>query len=183
MRTLLRHTERFSRACVWICGILLIATAFMIAVEVLLRKVFSISMGGADEISSYVLAITCSWSFGYALFQKAHVRIDILYIKLPPKMQAILDSIALAMFLIYMSTFSFFAFQVLKRSVERGSTANTPLQTPLWIPQGIWFFGLVFFTLIILIILACSVILQIKGQTSSALSLASSATIETEKDL
>ena len=183
MPPLLKYTERFSRACVWICGILLFATAFMIAVEVVLRKVFSVSMGGADEISSYVLAITCSWSFGYALFQKAHVRIDIVYIKLPPKMKAFLDSIALVMFLIYMSTLSYFAFQVLKRSVERGSTANTPLQTPLWIPQGIWFFGLVSFTLVILAILAGTVIFQIKGQTSAALKLASSGTVEAEKDL
>lgn len=175
--------ERFSRVCVWVCGILLFVTAFMIAVEVLLRKIFSVSMGGADEISSYVLAVTCSWSFGYALFHKVHVRIDILYIKLPPKLKAMLDTLALLLFLLYMSTLSYFAFFVLKRSIDRGSTANTPLQTPLWIPQSIWFFGLVVFTLIILRVLSGSVYYQLKGRTAAALELASTSSAEAERDL
>lgn len=183
MNSLLKYMECCSRVSVWISGILLFATAFMIAVEVLLRKIFAVSMGGADEISSYVLAVTCSWSLGYALFQKAHVRIDLIYIRLSARVQALLDALALLMFLIYMSTLSYFAFFVLKRSIDRGSTANTPLQTPLWIPQGIWFLGLVFFTLIILGVLAGAVLYQVRGQTSSALSLASTSTAEAEKDL
>lgn len=175
--------ERFSRVCVWFCGVLLFLTAFLIAVEVFLRKIFSISMGGADEISSYVLAVTCSWSFGYALFHKVHVRIDILYIKLHPKVQAVLDGLAFFMFLVYMSTLSYFAFFVLKRSIIRGSTANTPLQTPLWIPQSIWFLGLIVFTLIILGILSGSVYHQLKGRTADALRLSSTSSAEIERDL
>lgn len=174
--------ERFSRVCVWICGVLLFLTAFMIAVEVFLRKVFAISMGGADEISSYVLAVICTWSFGFALLHKVHVRIDVLYNKLSPRIQAALDALALLLFLLYMSTLSYFAFFVLKRSIERGSTANTPLQTPMWIPQSLWFAGLIVFSLIILGLLAGSLYYQLKGRTAAALDLASTSNAQTDKD-
>jgi len=36
---------------------------------------------------------------------------------------------------------------VLEKTILRGSTANTPLETPLWIPQGIWFGGWLWFAL------------------------------------
>ena len=36
---------------------------------------------------------------------------------------------------------------VLQKTIERGSRANTPLETPLWIPQGIWFAGWAWFAL------------------------------------
>ncbi len=36
---------------------------------------------------------------------------------------------------------------MLQKTLERGSRANTPLETPLWIPQGIWFAGWAWFAL------------------------------------
>jgi TRAP-type mannitol/chloroaromatic compound transport system permease small subunit len=183
MTGFLRLMERFSRVCVWICGFLLIATSMLIALEVILRKFFAVSLGGADEISSYVLAILCSWSLGFALFHKGHVRIDILYIKLSPKAQALLDCLSLVMFLIYMSTLSYFASLVLMTSIDRGSTANTPLQTPMWIPQSLWLFGLLSFTVIILAILAGTVWYLLKGDLASARGLAGTSSLEAEKEL
>ena len=44
-----------------------------------------------------------------------------------------------------MAVVTFYAFQVLASSVSFGSRANTPLQTPLVIPEAIWFAGLAFF--------------------------------------
>ena len=183
MTNILRLMERFSRYCVWLCGFLLVATSVLIAVEVILRKFFAVSMGGADEISSYVLAILCTWSLGFALFHKAHVRIDILYIKLPPKARAFLDCLSLALFLVYMTILSYFGYLVLETSIIRDSTANTPLQTPMWIPQSLWLFGLVSFTLIIVAILAGTVYYLLKGDLATARKLGGSSSLEAEKDL
>jgi TRAP-type mannitol/chloroaromatic compound transport system permease small subunit len=120
---------------------------------------------------------------GFALFHKGHVRIDILYIKLSPKAQALLDCLSLVMFLIYMSTLSYFASLVLMTSIDRGSTANTPLQTPMWIPQSLWLFGLLSFTVIILAILAGTVWYLLKGDLASARGLAGTSSLEAEKEL
>ncbi len=78
MNRLVHLAGRVSTWAAWLSGGLLFLTAVLIAVEVVLRKVFALSLGGADEISNYVLAVTSSWTFGYALLRKAHIRIDAL---------------------------------------------------------------------------------------------------------
>lgn len=180
MNRLLSFTEGLNRLGVWIGGTLLFLTSFMIAVEVVLRKIFSISMGGADELSSYVLAISCSWAFGYALLRKAHIRIDVLHARMPLKARFACDFMSLLAFLIYLVPLVYFAFLVVKTSVVRSSTANTPLQTPLWIPQGLWFAGLVLFLLTVIVLFVVS-IMRIAGKDLSAAErLISPSTIEDE---
>lgn len=156
---------------------MLLAASVMIGVEVILRRFFAMSIGGADEISSYVLAIICSWSLGYALYHKSHIRIDVLYYYLPAVARTIMDTLSLTLFLIYMSAITYFAWDLLHISIIRKSTANTPLQTPMWIPQSIWFVGLAGFTLIIASMLIALIYYQLKGDLRSADRIAGSSTI------
>lgn len=177
MKWILKGIGLFSRFCAWTCGFLLIAATVMIAVEVILRKFFAMTIGGADEISSYVLAIICSWSLGYALYSKSHVRIDILYYRLSRWMRIMLDMFALMLFLIYMGTVTYFSYELLHTSIIRRSIANTPLQTPLWIPQSIWFAGIVGFTLIIAALLCALVYYVLKRDLDSAEGIAGTSAV------
>ncbi len=180
MNKLLKFTESLNRAGAWVGGALLFLTSIMIAIEVVLRKAFSISMGGADELSSYVLAISCSWAFGFALLRKAHIRIDILYARLPEKVRSSLDILALVTFLLYLVPLVYFASLVVRTSWVRESTANTPLQTPLWIPQGLWLAGLVVFLFTIIILLIGTVFHLVKKDPSRAQQLSGPNTLEEE---
>lgn len=182
MEKILEITERLCRISVWLCGFLLFGTVFLIGAEVILRKFFGITMGGADEISSYVLAMVCTWSLGFTLLQKGHVRIDILHDRLPPKLQVTLDLLALAAFLFYMLFVNYFAFIALKTSIIRNSVANTPLQTPLWIPQSLWFLGLVSFTLIIVLIISGTIYYVLRGDMNSARNLAGTSSAEVHNE-
>jgi TRAP-type C4-dicarboxylate transport system permease small subunit len=180
MNKVLAFTEFLNRAGVWVGGTLLFLTSFMIAVEVVLRKVFSISMGGADELSSYVLAISCSWAFGFALLRKAHIRIDIFYTRLPEKIRSLLDILSLVTFLVYLSPLVYFAFWVVRTSVVRQSAANTPLQTPLWIPQGLWLAGLAVFLFTTLVLLIGTIIRLANKDVQGAQQLSGPCTLEEE---
>lgn len=153
LKTCIEKGEIVTTAASWVSGALLFATALMIAVEVVLRKAFTISMGGADELSGYAMAISCSWSFAFALYRKAHLRIDVIYMRLSSGLQLFLDILSLALFGIFMTVLSYFASMVLITSIVKHSTANTSLQTPMWIPQSLWLFGLLLFTLTIYVIL------------------------------
>jgi len=172
--------DKLSTWAAWIGGGMLFATAILIAVEVTLRKVFSISMGGADELSSYALAVSCSWTFGYALFRKAHIRVDVLYIRLPKTFRYALDILSLGLFALYMLMLSYFAFWVLHTSIVRSSVANTPLATPLWIPQGLWFAGIVGFTLTTLMILTGTLYHLMTGDHRKAEKLSGASTLKEE---
>ena len=138
MNKLLHIAERISQYAAWASGTVLLLTCFMIAIEVTLRKGFSISMGGADEISNYALAMSCSWAFAFTLFRKAHIRIDVLYTRMGIAVRFALDIISLVLFALFMTIVSYYAGIVLYTSIARQSVANTPLATPLWIPQGLW---------------------------------------------
>ena len=81
----LRLIDRIARASAWVGGIALMGSALMISIDLLLRRLFGFSMGGADEIAGYVLAVVSAWAFPIALLKRSHLRVDILYSRLPLK--------------------------------------------------------------------------------------------------
>jgi len=166
--------------CVIVSGFILLFAVGLIGVEVVLRKAFSISIGGADELSSYALAICISWSLGYALIHKGHIRIDLLYSKLSDKLKSALDVLSLLSMLAFVAPLTYFAYEVFHVSFLRNSTANTPLQTPMWIPQGIWFSGFLAFLVTILIVLVSSLILIFKKDYQGARNIAGASSVEEE---
>ena len=180
MNRLLHIAERISQYAAWVSGTVLLLTCFMIAIEVMLRKGFSISMGGADEISNYALAMSCSWAFAFTLFRKAHIRIDVLYTRMGIAMRFALDIISLVLFALFMTIVSYYAGLVLHTSIARQSVANTPLATPLWIPQSLWLIGLIGFSVSIYLILAGVIFNLIKGHAEKAQQLAGASTLEEE---
>lgn len=124
------------------------ALAIFVTMEVISRKFFSFSFQSADELGGYVLAIGSVAGFSAALVSRSHTRVDLIYPFIPPVARAWLNAVAyvaLAGFAIFMAKH---AGSALAQSYDLGSRSFTPLRTPLWIPQLIWFVGLVFFALI-----------------------------------
>lgn len=180
MAGLIEKTEKISQLAAWCSGILLFLASIMIAVEVVLRKVFAYSIGGADELSSYALAISCTWGFSFALFKKSHIRIDVLYSRLGNRGRIFLDICAHALLAVYIFTLSYFAFFVVKTSVVKHSAANTPLATPLWIPQSLWFIGLLWFGFTLFIVLAGTLYHCFQGNQQLASRLSGISTLDEE---
>ncbi|NNK57491.1 MAG: TRAP transporter small permease [Desulfofustis sp.] len=180
MIRLLDKSEKLSQVAAWCSGLLLFLASVMIAIEVVLRKAFAFSIGGADELSSYALAISCTWGFSYALFRKSHIRIDVLYSKMPGTGRAILDLLAYGLLAVYIVTLSYFGFLVLKTSVIKHSVANTPLATPMWIPQMLWLLGLFWFGLMIFVILGTTCYCRFRGNRELAEKVAGISTLDEE---
>lgn len=138
---------RANRAVALILGITLLLTVAFILTDVLMRRFGLGSLGGSDEISGYVMAAVASWGLGCALIQRAHVRIDVLRQQLGQPGRAVMDLFAMIVTNATVLLIAYHCWPVLQKSLERGSRANTPLETPLWIPQGIWFAGWIWFAL------------------------------------
>jgi TRAP-type mannitol/chloroaromatic compound transport system permease small subunit len=75
--------QRLARAGALGGGLLILAAALLVSVDVILRKLANTTLGGADELSGYALAIGSTWSFAFVLLARGHVRIDALYQHLP----------------------------------------------------------------------------------------------------
>jgi TRAP-type C4-dicarboxylate transport system permease small subunit len=68
-----------ARVSGWICGLLLTVSAFVIGLDIALRQIFVLTIGGANELAGYALAVSSSWGCTVALVHRIHVRIDSVY--------------------------------------------------------------------------------------------------------
>ena len=139
--------RRVNRLIAMILGVMLLLTVAFILIDVVLRKFRLGSLGGSDEISGYVMAAVASWGLACGLIERAHVRIDLVRQKLAAPRRAVMDIFAMIVTNGVILLIAWQCWPVLQKTLERGSRANTPLETPLWIPQGIWFTGWLWFAL------------------------------------
>ncbi|MCY4153614.1 MAG: TRAP transporter small permease [Aestuariivita sp.] len=173
-------SEAVSRLAVWVGGISILAVTFLISAEVLLRKFFNISTGGADELSGYALAICFSWALSFTVLRRAHVRIDALYMRLPALTRPYVDCISIFSLTIFAIVLTYFCVQIVLDTIELGARSNTTLGTPLWIPQVLWLVGLLLFSCTCTLLSLLSISALIKGDKLRVHSLIGSRTTDEE---
>ncbi len=154
------------------CGIVLIATVVFVLVEITLRALGLPNLGGADEYAGYVMAGVTAWGLAFALTERAHIRIDMLVSGFRPLMRDIVDVMALVSIAVVAVTVALYGWSVLETSLASGSRANTPLETPLWVPQIIWLAGWGWFAITSCIIAAIGVGLAMSRQSGALRTLA-----------
>jgi TRAP-type C4-dicarboxylate transport system permease small subunit len=159
-----RFLEASTSVLVIICGWWLVAFSLASCFEMVARKLFQFSLQGIDEIGGYTLAVTSAVGFSYTLITRGHTRIDFLVSRFPVKMRALLNCIAMVTLAAMVLFAAFRGWNVLSETIEFQSTATTPLQTPMWIPQSMWYVGIVLFAAITLYLAANSVWLLVRGQ-------------------
>lgn len=147
-------------------GVMLVLLAILVTLDTLLRKFAGISLQGTDELGGYVLAVTSCLAFTIALIDRAHIRIDFLHGRFPPKVQAALNLASALLFAGLAIILVRFAWDVVDDTITYGSTAPTPWATPLIYPQSLWFAGLVLFALSALWMVIRGLILASAGDVS-----------------
>lgn len=177
-----RLLQRIATWAVWVAGMALLLCAIMVTVDVIMRKLFSMTMSGSDEVSGYVFAAGTTWAYSYCLLNRSNVRIDVLYNFLPIKIRAILDIVGVALLLFYMGFLTRKAFDVFWTSWTGNSISNTTLLTPLWIPQLAWFLGLALFVITLSFVLMYALISMIRGEPERVQRVAGAMSAEEEID-
>lgn len=154
--------RRINRMIAMAAGVALMGCVLLILVAVLLRK-FGVAFGGSSEISGYVMAGVASWGMSFTLTELAHVRIDLIRLRLRPVGRAVLDLLAILAVAATAVTIAFQCWPVLRTTLVNHSHANTSMGTPLWIPQSIWFAGWIWFALSASLLVLLTVLLLARG--------------------
>ena len=158
----------------------LIILSVLTCIEMVTRKLFSFSLQGIDEVGGYTLAIASAVGFSYTLITRGHTRIDFLVSKLPVPARAALNFVAM-LTLSMLAVFALYrGWNVLSESIEFQSTATTPLQTPMWLPQSMWFVGYALFATISVYLAAHCAWLLLKGRNAELNKLYGPQTLEEE---
>jgi TRAP-type C4-dicarboxylate transport system permease small subunit len=172
--------RRFARWGLWFGGALILLAAVLIGIDVLMRKFLDRSIGGADELAGYALAIGTAWGLGAALLDRAHIRIDSLYVLFPQKIRLALDIVALVLFVGFFALMAWHGLSVVSQSWTSGSRSQSALETPTVIPQALWIAGLFAFVAIGVLLLAHALRLAAAGDLRSMAASISTRSAEEE---
>lgn len=164
-QSLVRASQTLAKWSVRGGGALMFLGAMTVALDVVLRKLFSVTFGGADELAGYAMAIATTWSFSYVLLTRGNVRVDALYIHLPSKLGIALDLIAVIGLGCFAVLLARYGYEVFATSWQLGSRSNSELKVPLWIPQGLWLLGLGQLVLTAAILFARATTLLLQGNS------------------
>lgn len=115
-----------------VVGASVIVVSAMVIYEVGLRLLFGRSTTWSNEAMIYLSAMTYLLAGGYALMHHAHVRIDIIYATLSPRVQVWLDVITFVFFLIYTGTLIYIGGLMAWDSLLQHETTGSPWDPPIW---------------------------------------------------
>lgn len=140
--------ERIENLLAILFGAIFLLLSAVVTVETVSRKVFNISLQGADELGGYALAVGSTIAFSLALMGRNHIRVDVFHEKFPRALQAALNWLSIVSLALFGAFIAWMAFNVIEDTRLYGSTAQTPWATPLIWPQSVWFAGLLVFALV-----------------------------------
>jgi TRAP-type C4-dicarboxylate transport system permease small subunit len=140
--------DRIETLLATLFGGIFLALSVVVAVETVSRKLFNVSLQGADELGGYALAVGSTIAFSLALMGRNHIRVDVFHDKFPRGLQAALNWLSIVALAAFGAFIAWIAFKVIGDTLQYQSTAQTPWATPLIWPQGVWYAGLVVFALV-----------------------------------
>jgi len=157
-----------------------ILCAVFITFDVLARRFAGFSSQATTELTGYALAFGISWALAHALTMRAHIRIDVLVNYLPDRLRYVMHLLSLIALAVFMGFIAKGAYDLVDESILFRATDISVLQTPLWIPQGLWAFGIVVFLVLILLVILENFLLVLSGRGREAEALVHMRTYQEE---
>lgn len=158
-----RFLEALSGRAMTVAGWCYLAITALITFDIVARRLLGFSTEATTEVTGYLMAIGMSWALAGTLFERGHVRIDVLVQKLPLKARVWLHLASLLALLVASAFFVYGAYTLARYSLELGATDLSTLRMPMVIPQGLWAAGLALLGLTAVAMLARSLKLLAGG--------------------
>jgi TRAP-type C4-dicarboxylate transport system permease small subunit len=177
-----RMVARLGTLMGYVAGWGFILCSVFITFDVLARRFAGFSSQATTELTGYTLAFGISWGLAHALTMRAHIRIDVLINYLPDRLRYLMHLLSLVALAAFMGFIAKGAWDLVDESILFGATDISVLQTPLWIPQGLWALGIVVFLALILLIILENVLLVLSGRGREAEALVHMRTYQEEVD-
>lgn len=135
-----------------------VACAVFITADVLGRGLLGVSSAATIEITGYMLATGIAWGLAHALARRAHIRVDALVNRMPPRPRAVMHLLALALLGAFAGFCTWAAWTLVDESLMFDAHDNSALRVPLAVPQGVWCVGLLAFCAMIAVLLTEAVL-------------------------
>lgn len=169
----------------WVAGWNYVACALFITGDIIGRNAFGVSSAATVEVTGYMLACGIAWGLAHTLACRAHIRVDVLLMRLPTKLRAPLHIFSLLLLTAFALFVAWAAWELVDESALFNAHDNSALRVPLVIPQGIWAVGVSAFVLMCAVLLLESLLALLLGEGARLDGLLGSRTLadETEEAL
>jgi TRAP-type C4-dicarboxylate transport system permease small subunit len=155
--------DRIERLLGTLFGLIFLGLAAVVTVETVSRKVFNVSLQGADELGGYALAVGATLGFSLALLGRSHIRVDVFHDRLPRVLQTVLNWLSVLSLAALAVLLAWLAWFVIQDTRAYKSVAQTPWATPLVVPQTAWLIGLLIFAAIAVVQAVRATALLLRG--------------------
>ncbi len=115
--------------------ILMIAATLLVAAQVVTRFILKVPLPWSEEIARYMFLWLTWVGASYATKERKHVRIDIIYEKLPVKGKKICTAISTVIWIVFLAVMVYLSVR-LTASVASGGQIAVGSGIPMWIPYA-----------------------------------------------
>lgn len=158
--------QRISRILAWAGGaIILVGCSGLITIDVITRYLFKRGMVESFEISGYALAACIGLGLGFATTSKTHIRVDILLDAFPRPVRVAFDLLAALSLALLAVALAWFCWGTLAQSLAMNAKSVSALQTPMALPQSIWWVGIFWFACVAVLLPIQAVLRLLAGDS------------------
>jgi TRAP-type mannitol/chloroaromatic compound transport system permease small subunit len=129
------------RTVAWLVPVIMVITSY----EVVMRYFFRAPTIWAWDINVQLFAVVVFFGGGYLLLHKGHVRVDVVYGRLPTKWKTSLDLITFPICFIYLVVLLWKFIDLTKASILEREVTNTLFAPPVYPLKIILVFAVLFF--------------------------------------
>ncbi len=152
-----RCLEWISQRAMFVAGFCYLLITLLICFDIAARQLLGFSTEATIELTGYLMAIGMSWGLAGTLFERGHVRIDVLVQRIPLHIRVWLHLASLLALIVSMIFYVRGSTGLALDSLAFNATDLTTLRTPLVWPQGLWAAGFVLLLLAAIAIAARSI--------------------------
>lgn len=146
-----RLQNRLADALGVIAGVALVLMVGLLTVHILKRWLVGTGIGGANELSQYLMITLVYCALPMTLRDGVFLRVDLAVTRMTPRLKAVCAVITRVLSFGFMVLLTWRAWVLMAQSYERGLQSIGVLRAPLWVPQGIVVLGCAALTLQILV--------------------------------
>ncbi len=124
-------TGRASSRLAWLSAAALALMTLLTFVDVLGRELLSAPVAAKVEVTELMMGLTVFLGIGLTTFLRGHTRVDIVISHLPPRWQAVFDSITYAVSLLFVALI---CWRLGELAIVQGNNGNLTQiwEIPLW---------------------------------------------------
>ena len=119
----------------YLSGLGILTMGFILTYEVFVRYVLNSPTVWVQEVSIYLFMWSMLVGAAYTLMKGKHVRIDLLFDRMPHKTQLILDAVTGVFGVIFCAVVTQQAYKMILSSLKFGKVSATILRVPMWLIQ------------------------------------------------